>query len=98
MVADFYEVDSRTIDNYLSSYEDELKQNGYFLCKGKRLKDFKLQFAHENNFVSKITQLGLFDFRAFLNIGTLSILDLTIVASFLIYRHNTDRTDTLLTA
>ena len=71
MVADFYEVDSRTIDNYLSSHEDELKHNGYFLCKGKRLKEFKLQFGHENNFVSKITQLGLFDFRAFLNIGML---------------------------
>jgi hypothetical protein len=71
MVADFYEVDSRTIDNYLSSHEDELKHNGYFLCKGNLLKDFKLQFAHENNFVSKITQLGLFDFRAFLNIGML---------------------------
>ena len=71
MVADFYEVDSRTIDNYLSSHEDELKHNGYFLCKGNLLKDFKLQFAHENNFVSKITQLGLFDFRAFKNLLTL---------------------------
>ena len=71
MVADFYEVDIRTIDNYLSSYEDELKHNGYFLCKGKSLKEFKLQFAHEKSFMSKITQLGLFDFRAFLNIGML---------------------------
>ena len=59
MVADFYEVDSRTIDNYLSSHEDELKHNGYFLCKGKRLKDFKLQFGHENNFVTKITVRSL---------------------------------------
>lgn len=33
MVADFYEVDSRTIDNYLSSHEDELKHNGYFYVK-----------------------------------------------------------------
>ncbi len=71
MVADFYEVDIRTIDNYLSSNEDELKHNGYFLCKGKTLKEFKLQFAHEKSFMSKITQLGLFDFRAFLNIGML---------------------------
>ena len=71
MVADFYEVDIRTIDNYLSSYEDELKHNGYFLCKGKSLKEFKLQFEHEKSFMSKITQLGLFDFRAFLNIGML---------------------------
>lgn len=71
MVADYYEVEPRTIDNYLSSYESELKHNGYVLCRGKILKDFKLQFGHENNFVSKTTQLGLFDFRAFLNIGML---------------------------
>ena len=54
MVADFYEVDIRTIDNYLSSNEDELKHNGYFLCKGKTLKEFKLQFAHEINVGSKV--------------------------------------------
>ena len=71
MVADFYEVDVRTIDNYLSTYEEELKHNGYILCKGKMLKDFKLHFAHEIDFASKTTQLGLFDFRSFLNIGML---------------------------
>ena len=71
MVAEFYEVDIRTIDNYLASNEKELKHNGYFLCKGKKLKEIKLQFAHEKTFAAKITQLGLFDFRAFLNIGML---------------------------
>ena len=71
MVADFYEVDTRTIDNYLASNEEELKHNGYFLCKGKKLKDFKLQFGHEKTFMTKTTQLGLFNFRAFLNIGML---------------------------
>lgn len=71
MVADFFEVDVRTIDNYLSTYEDELKYNGYILCKGKMLNEFKLQFAHEISFASKTTQLGLFDFRSFLNIGML---------------------------
>lgn len=71
MVADFFEVDTRTIDNYLSTNEEELKHNGYILCKGKMLKEFKLRFAHEMNFTSKITQLGLFDFRSFLNIGML---------------------------
>ena len=30
-----------------------------------------MQFAHEKTFATKITQLGLFDFRAFLNIGML---------------------------
>lgn len=71
MVADFFEVDVRTIDNYLSVYEEELKHNGYTLCKGKMLKEFKLHFAHEIDFASKTTQLGLFDFRSFLNIGML---------------------------
>ena len=45
MVAEFYEVDIRTIDNYLAVNEKELKHNGYFLCKGKKLKEIKLQFA-----------------------------------------------------
>lgn len=73
MVADFYGVDVRTIDNYLSTYEDELKHNGYVLCRGNMLKDMKLHFAHENDFASKTTQLGLFDFRSFLNIGMLLV-------------------------
>ena len=71
MVADFYGVDISTIDRYLASNSDELKHNGYVLCKGKSLKEFKLQFAHLINEASKTTQLGLFNFRAFLNIGML---------------------------
>lgn len=67
MVAEFYEVDISTIDRYLSAYTDELKYNGCILCRGKQLKDLKLQFAHVINEVSKTTQLGLFNFRAFLN-------------------------------
>lgn len=73
MVAEFYEVDVSTIDRYLSSYADELKHNGYFLCRGKRLKDLKLQFAHLINEATKTTQLGLFNFRSFLNIGMLLV-------------------------
>ena len=71
MVADYYEVDVSTIDRYLTTYSDELKHNGYVLYRGKHLKDFKLQFAHLINEASKTTQLGLFNFRAFLNIGML---------------------------
>lgn len=71
MVADFYEVDISTIDRYLTAYSEELKHNGYVLYKGKNLKDFKLHFAHLINEASKITQLGLFNFRAFLNMGML---------------------------
>lgn len=71
MVAEFYEVDISTIDRYLTSNNDELKHNGYVLCKGKSLKEFKLQFAHLISEASKTTQLGLFNFKAFLNIGML---------------------------
>lgn len=71
MVADFYGVDTSTIDRYLSSNSDELKHNGYILCKGKALKEFKLRFAHLINEASKTTQLGLFNFRSFLNLGML---------------------------
>lgn len=71
MVADFYEVEERTIERYLEKFDNELTGNGYFLCKGKRLKDFKLQFAPVINVGSKTTQLGLFNFRSFLNVGML---------------------------
>ena len=71
MVADFYGVDISTINRYLDSNGEELKHNGYVLCKGKTLREFKLQFDHLINETSKITQLGLFNFRAFLNMGML---------------------------
>jgi len=74
-VATFFEVTPRTIDNYLEKYSDELRQNGYEILKGKRLKDLKLaicnQFGNETSFVTKTTVLGIFDFRAFLNIAML---------------------------
>lgn len=71
MVADFYEVDVRTIERYLETNKEELERNGYFLCRGKRLKEFKLQFAPDINVGHKTVSLSLFDFRAFLNIGML---------------------------
>ncbi len=71
MVANYYDVDIRTVENCLSANEDELRYNGYFLCRGNSLKEFKLRFAPEIDFGSKTTQLGLFDFRSFLNVGML---------------------------
>lgn len=71
MVADFYEVDVRTIERYIETNKEELERNGYFLCKGKKLKEFKLQFAPDKNVGHKTVALSLFDFRTFLNIGML---------------------------
>ena len=69
MVADFYEVEERTIERYLEKHSDELAANGYVLCK--HLKELKLQFAPVINVGSKTTQLGLFNFRSFLDMGML---------------------------
>lgn len=73
MVAGFFEIDISTIDRYLAKYEEELKHNGYILTKGKQLKDFKLQFAHLIDKASKTRQLGLFNFRAVLNLSMLLV-------------------------
>lgn len=71
MAADFYGVDLRTITNCLNAHEEELKRNGYRVIKGKELKELKLLYVKENDFPNKMPQLGLFDFRSFLNIGML---------------------------
>ena len=71
MIAEFYDIDISTIDRYLKKNESELKNNGYVLIRGNSLKDFKLQFGHLINEVTKTTVLGLFNFRSFINLGML---------------------------
>jgi hypothetical protein len=72
-VADFYKVDTSTIDNYLSQYEKELKNNGYEVLKGPILKSFKQTFSESIIIQQKTTQLGVFNFRAFINLGMLLV-------------------------
>jgi hypothetical protein len=71
MVAEFFEVEERTIERYLEKHADELQHNGYVLMRGKRLKNIMLAFAPVINVGSKTTQLGLFNFRSFLNLSML---------------------------
>lgn len=74
-VAAFFEVTGRTVDNYLEKFGDELRRNGYEVLRGKRLKELKKAIsesgANETDFVTKTTVLGIFDFRAFLNLAML---------------------------
>ena len=76
-VAQFFEVNIRTIENYLTKNEQELAKNGYEVVKGNRLKSLKLSIASldvpETDFgnISRSPQLGVFDFRAFLNLAML---------------------------
>ncbi len=76
-VAAFFEVTPRTVDNYIEKYGDELRQNGYEVIRGNRLKALKLEISarddNETDFVTKTTVLGIFDFRAFLNLAMLMV-------------------------
>ncbi|MFV2028816.1 hypothetical protein [Neisseria sp. S1] len=73
-VAQILEVTERTIDNYLSNFTEELHKNGYRTLKGNSLKNIKLAYVDESNFVdinSKAPSLGIFSFRAVLNLAML---------------------------
>lgn len=76
-VAAFFEVTPRTIENYLEQHTEELAGNGYEVLRGSRLKSLKLAIQSldvpEISFgnIAKTPQLGIFDFRAFLNLAML---------------------------
>jgi hypothetical protein len=76
-VARFFEVTTRTIENYTEEFAEELAKNGYEVLKGKRLQELKLAIKSmdvpETDFgnISKTPQLAIFDFRAFLNLAML---------------------------
>ena len=83
MVADYFGVDGRTINRYLSQHSLELTQNGYEVLTGFKLREFKNLHVEdinvpdigeevESQFVNeKAPSLGLFTFKAFLNLGML---------------------------
>lgn len=76
-VASFFEVSLRTVENYLEQNADELARNGYEVLKGERLRSLKAAIqaldVPETDFgnISRTPQLGVFDFRAFLNLAML---------------------------
>ena len=79
-IAEFYSVDDSTIKRYIKKYEAELTENGYDVLRAKRLKVFKLTVnrmdvrdidAPNIGIDKKAPSIGIFDFRAFLNIGML---------------------------
>lgn len=93
-VANYFEVDIRTIDRLLETNKEELEESGYELFSAFRLRDFKEKVnewqqkagadVHDTNVVnikqyidnewdnlSKTPRLGIFTYKAFLNIGML---------------------------
>lgn len=75
LVADFFCVDVRTIERYISNFGDELKANGMEILRGKKLESFIRAyddtFATDMNVGHKIRSMTVFDFRAFLNLAML---------------------------
>jgi hypothetical protein len=72
-VALFFEIDTRTIKRYLKKYEFELKNNGYEILKDNRLEKFKKLYGQKLNIKTKTPQLGVFNFKSFLNLSMLLI-------------------------
>ena len=72
--ANILAIDERTIDRYLSSHGGELEENGYRILKGKFLKNIRLAYVDDMNVVDispKAPSLGVFTFRALLNLAML---------------------------
>lgn len=69
---ELFEVSDSTIEKYLASHSEELKTNGYQLLKGKRLREFKeLLGGAVTYYGTKTSVLGVFNFRAMLNLAML---------------------------
>jgi len=69
---DIFDISDSTIEKYLASHGDELKNNGYKVLRGKSLKDFKsLVHGTVTDYGTKTSVLGLFSFRAVLNMAML---------------------------
>lgn len=77
LVAEFFGVDVRTIERYLSRDGEELQLNGYTVLKGIVLQEFldayKNDFATDIDVGHKIRSLGVFNFRSFLNVAMLLV-------------------------
>ena len=76
-IAEYFEIDERTVDRYIESNKTELEESGYEILKKERLKEFKKIYVDDMNVVDiestiqRAPSLGVFTFRTFLNIGML---------------------------
>lgn len=76
-ISNFYEVDERTIDRYREKYSDEINNSGHLVLTNYDLQEFKQEYGRDMNVstipdhIQKSSILGVFSFKAFLNIGML---------------------------
>lgn len=74
-IASFFNVSQRSLDSCIKNNDIELTSNGYDVLRGNALKEFKLACSeyqlNEVNFAKNTPKLGVFNFRAVLNIAML---------------------------
>lgn len=70
-LSSFFNISTKTISRYLSKYSNELRENGYKIITGEPLSVFKNTTGTDTNVPSRATSLGIFNFRAFLNLSML---------------------------
>lgn len=69
-VAEYFDVDIRTIERYLEQNNEELRENWYQILTGNELSEAKKVMGTDID-VGTTSRLGVFSFPAFLNIGML---------------------------
>ena len=75
-IADFFGIEERTLNYYLTLHNKELSENGYEVLSGQDLKDFAhtvtMQTESRDWDISKRTpKIAVFNFRSFLNLAML---------------------------
>lgn len=70
-LSSYFDVDSRTIERVVEANRDELLASGYRILSNEELSVFIRTFGADINVGTKTTKLGIYSFRAFLNIAML---------------------------
>jgi len=69
-LVEIFGVSESTIEKYLASHSEELSANGYTVLRGQKLRDFKgLIDGTVTDYGTKTSVLGVFTFRAVLNLA-----------------------------
>lgn len=73
-LVDIFDISESTVEKYLASYGDELGSNGYKVLRGQKLSEFKaLTGGTVIDYGTKTTALGVFTFRATLNLAMMLV-------------------------
>lgn len=69
-IVEIFGVSESTIEKYLASHNEELSANGYKVLRGQKLREFKdATGGTVTDYGTKTTVLGVFTFRAMLNLA-----------------------------